>query len=60
MGQCPQCGSSAEPDPEHSGMGWCLTCWHSWALPRDTRCGGSMPHLSPALRVLDEHRHLNR
>ncbi len=60
MGQCPQCGSSAEPDPEHSEVLWCLSCWHVWALPRIRACPGYRPTLNSALRKLDECRGLRQ
>ncbi|TWV43397.1 hypothetical protein FRZ03_18695 [Streptomyces misionensis] len=60
MGQCPQCGGSAEPDPEHSGVLWCLSCWLVWTLPRDRTCPGHRPTLITALRRLDEDRDLRR
>ncbi len=60
MHECPRCGIEAVPDPEHERVICCLSCWHSWAVPKDTRCTGSLPRLMPALRVLDEDRHLNR
>ncbi|MDX2822183.1 hypothetical protein PV416_14010 [Streptomyces ipomoeae] len=60
MGQCPQCGGSAVPDPEHSGALWCLTCWHAWALPRERPCPGHLPTLGASLRKLDEYRDLRR
>lgn len=60
MWQCPQCGGSAEPDPEHSGVMRCLSCWHAWSLPRESTCPGYWPRLITALRKLDEYRDLRR
>jgi hypothetical protein len=60
MGQCPQCGAGAMPDPEHSRVLRCPVCWYVWALPREPVCPGVRPRLSPALRILAEHRDLNR
>ncbi|MEV8065949.1 MULTISPECIES: hypothetical protein [unclassified Streptomyces] len=60
MGQCPQCGGGAEPDPERSGVAWCLACWHSWTVAREPRCPGRLPTLNAALRALADHRHLSR
>ncbi|GGK74871.1 hypothetical protein [Streptomyces flaveus] len=60
MGQCPQCGGSAEPDPEHSGVMRCMACWDVWALPRASSCPGCRPRLMSALRKLDEYRDLRR
>lgn len=60
MQECPRCGGEAVPDPEHERVICCLSCWHSWALAQDTRCPSSLPRLAPGLRMLDEHRHLNR
>lgn len=60
MRQCPQCGSDAAPDPEHSGVLWCLSCWRSWTLPREPYCPGARPVLNSGLRTLAEYRHLSR
>jgi hypothetical protein len=60
MGQCPQCGAGAEPDPEHPGVLRCLWCWHVWALPRELACPGHRPTLSASLRKLAEYRDLRR
>ncbi|MFE9170868.1 hypothetical protein ACFYNZ_15295 [Streptomyces kebangsaanensis] len=60
MGQCPQCGSSAQPDPEHAGVLRCLTCWHGWTLPRVPHCPGYRPTWNSALRALDAYRNLRR
>lgn len=60
MEQCPQCGGEAQPDPESSRVRWCLSCWHTWALPREHACLGRRPALSPGLRKLDEYRDLRR
>ncbi|GHF63705.1 hypothetical protein GCM10010218_51350 [Streptomyces mashuensis] len=60
MQQCPRCGGSAEPDPEHSGVMRCMSCWEVWALPADRSCPGYRPTLNAALRRLEESRDLNR
>lgn len=61
MFECPQCGSGAEQDPEHTQMIRCLSCWAIWALPEEPRCPGtSRGTFSAALRLLEETRHLNR
>ncbi|MFI1886659.1 hypothetical protein [Streptomyces jumonjinensis] len=60
MGQCSQCGGSAEHDPEHTGVLWCLSCWHVWVLPRERACPGYRPVMISALRTLDEYRDLRR
>ncbi|MFD5472933.1 hypothetical protein [Streptomyces sp. NPDC127105] len=60
MGQCPQCGGNAHPDPEHSGVMRCLTCWNVWTLPREQPCPGYRPTLNAALRKLGEYRNLRR
>ncbi|GAA3370960.1 hypothetical protein GCM10020367_19690 [Streptomyces sannanensis] len=57
MKECPRCGGDAVPDPEHERVLCCLSCWHTWALPRS--CPGFLPRLMPALRVLGESRKLN-
>lgn len=56
MGQCPQCGGSAQPDPEHSGVMRCLSCWHVWTLPRERSCPDYRPMLitAQARTVLQE------
>ncbi|MFJ6560011.1 hypothetical protein ACIQMV_09035 [Streptomyces sp. NPDC091412] len=58
MGQCPQCGDDAQPDPEHPRVLWCLICWHAWTLPRQPHCPGYRPTWNAALRTLDEYRDL--
>ncbi|MFG2678305.1 hypothetical protein [Streptomyces sp. NPDC048392] len=60
MGQCPQCSGQGTPDPERSGVLWCLACWHAWTQSREPHCPGRLPVLSPALRTLTEHRGLAR
>ena len=60
MWQCPQCGGSAEPDPEHSAVMRCMSCWDVWVLPRESSCPGYRPMLITALRKLDEYRDLRR
>ncbi|GGZ12249.1 hypothetical protein GCM10010387_00110 [Streptomyces inusitatus] len=60
MQECPRCGDTAAPDPEHANTLWCLTCWLVWTLPHDSLCNGSLPRFAPALRVLRESRGLNR
>lgn len=60
MGQCPRCGSSAQADPEHTGVRWCLTCWHAWALPRAHACPGHLPVWNAALRTLAAYDGLRR
>ena len=60
MSQCPQCGGCAEPDPEHSGVLRCMSCWAVWTLPRDPSCPGHRPRLTAALRKLDEYLDLRR
>lgn len=60
MEQCPQCGSEAQPDPEHPAAWWCLACWHVWTPPREEHCPGRRPVLSPALRMLADSRDLRR
>ncbi|RLU80480.1 hypothetical protein CTZ27_35225 [Streptomyces griseocarneus] len=60
MQECPRCGGHAVPDPEHDRALWCLSCWHAWTLPSEPRCTGHLPRLMTALRVLQEHRDLNR
>ncbi|PJJ02533.1 hypothetical protein BX264_2880 [Streptomyces sp. 2333.5] len=59
MQECPRCGSEATLDPENARALWCLSCWHAWTLPKESRCTGLLPRLMPGLRVLDEHRDLN-
>lgn len=60
MNPCPRCGGEAVPDAEHERALRCLSCWHTWALPKDTSCPDFRLRLMPALRVLDEYRDLNR
>lgn len=60
MQQCPRCGSSAEADPEHSGVMRCMSCWEGWALPIQRLCPGYRPTLMAALRTLDTYRDLRR
>jgi hypothetical protein len=61
MIQCPRCGGGAEPDPEHSGVVRCLSCWDAWTLPAERRCPGvGRGTFAPALRMLAECRDLNR
>lgn len=58
--QCPQCGGSAESDPEHSGVMRCMVCWEAWTLPTERHCPGVRPTYMSALRVLDSYRELRR
>ncbi|BCM65779.1 hypothetical protein EASAB2608_01113 [Streptomyces sp. EAS-AB2608] len=60
MQQCPWCGGSAEPDPEHAGVIRCMSCWEVVALPADRPCPGHRPVLMAALRILEQFRDLRR
>lgn len=61
MTECPRCGGSAQPDPEHPRVLRCLSCWDVWTLPTEWRCpGAGRGTLGPSLRLLEEYRHLNR
>ncbi|RDG36186.1 hypothetical protein DVH02_21370 [Streptomyces corynorhini] len=60
MEQCPRCGGSAEPDPEHVGVIRCMSCWQVCALPQERPCPGHRPVLIAALRTLEESRDLRR
>ncbi|WP_431042929.1 hypothetical protein ACQUSR_14200 [Streptomyces sp. P1-3] len=61
MFECPQCGGGAERDPEHQRVIRCLRCWEAWVVPYEPRCpGAGRGSLSPALRLLEDYRHLNR
>lgn len=60
MIQCPRCGGSAEPDPEHAAVMRCLSCWDAWTLPSDRHCSGvGRGAFAPGLRALEAHRDLN-
>lgn len=61
MIQCPRCGSGAEPDPGYSGVMRCLSCWEAWTMRAERHCPGTARGtFTPALRMLEEYRDLNR